>query len=414
MPFRPQFPASLRYLNARLRPFKSTMFWGSLTVLSLVGVFVWEAWKHPEWLFPQPEDEQTLSTTESGETKLSKEDSAIAADIDSLPVLIEQMDSAKLNLPPLSVNEPNSAPQTPNPVNQLIDQQMAEAVKAGNSAQTGNLTTAPGSENPFLQQLQQQFNFDPANANRSDSASIPGTANASVYSNNNLNNLASPTSRSLPPSPLQAALERYANPISSSTPAPTPAPQVQTPTDNKPAAESNPPTQQRTQPIPTVPGQGYIPAAPYPMTQGYSPIPGQVYQPGANYVAPVYPAVPGQVYPGGSPYVGTPYVGTPVYPTAVPGQVYQSISPYTGSPVYNVPPQPIPVAPSTLPINPANIGQQPAYVNGVPTGVPGYTVSPNIGPQLQPSGLPPQQANSTPVPRRIPRGDDNPLINPNP
>jgi pterin-4a-carbinolamine dehydratase len=400
MPFPPQLPPSLRYLNARLRFFRSTMFWGSLTVLSLVGVFVWEAWHHPEWLFPQTEDEESVSTTESDATKLSKEDSAIAADIDSLPVLIQEMDSAKLNLPPINVNAPNSTQQTPNPVNQLIDQQMAEAVKAGNSAQTGNLETTSGSQNPFLQQLQQQFNFDASNAG------IPGTANASAYSNNNLNNPASPNSRTLPVSPLQAALERYANPIS--PPQPTPTPQVQTPSDNKPAAESNPLTQQRNQPIPTVPGQGYIPAAPYPM-QGYSPVPGQGYQSGNAYVAPAYPTVGGQVYPTGSVYVGT-----PVYPSTVPGQVYQSISPYTGAPVYNAPSQPIPVVPSNVPINGVNINQQAGYVNTVPTGIPGYTVNPNIAPQLQPSGLPPQPINSTPVPRRIPRGDNNPLINPNP
>ena len=90
---------SVRYLIARLRHWTQPAVWAPLAVLCAGGVFIWEVSVHPERLSIDSEEEAASNNPAS--LGLSAEDSAIAAEIDSLPVLVNQLNgstSSGLNL----------------------------------------------------------------------------------------------------------------------------------------------------------------------------------------------------------------------------------------------------------------------------------------------------------------------------
>ncbi|MGE5657844.1 MAG: hypothetical protein ACM37W_14660 [Actinomycetota bacterium] len=98
-------PPSLRYLKARLRPLAQPLLWGPVLVVALGMLALWELSVNPEWL--NTEDEVvTASSNPSGNGEISAEDSAIAADIDTSSVLVEELNrsaaSSLLNTPNLS------------------------------------------------------------------------------------------------------------------------------------------------------------------------------------------------------------------------------------------------------------------------------------------------------------------------
>ncbi|WP_445244376.1 hypothetical protein [Microcoleus sp. OTE_8_concoct_300] len=91
---------SVRYLIARLRHWTQPAVWAPLAVLCAGGVFIWEVSVHPERLSIDGEEE-AASNNSGSLPGLSAEDSAIAAEIDSLPVLVNQLNgstSSALNL----------------------------------------------------------------------------------------------------------------------------------------------------------------------------------------------------------------------------------------------------------------------------------------------------------------------------
>jgi len=95
-----RFPTSVRYLIARLRHWTQPAVWAPLAVLCAGGIFIWEVSVNPERL--RIDGEQEAASNNSGSLPgLSAEDSAIAAEIDSLPVLVNQLNgstSSELNL----------------------------------------------------------------------------------------------------------------------------------------------------------------------------------------------------------------------------------------------------------------------------------------------------------------------------
>jgi hypothetical protein len=91
---------SVRYLIARLRHWTQPAVWAPLAVLCAGGVFIWEVSVNPERLSIDGEEE-AASNNSGSLPGLSAEDSAIAAEIDSLPVLVNQLNgstSSGLNL----------------------------------------------------------------------------------------------------------------------------------------------------------------------------------------------------------------------------------------------------------------------------------------------------------------------------
>ncbi len=93
------FPTSVRYLIARLRHWMQPAVWAPLTVLCAGGLFIWEVSVHPERLSIDGE-EVAASNNRDALGGLSAEDSAIAAEIDSVPVLVNQFNrsNSELNL----------------------------------------------------------------------------------------------------------------------------------------------------------------------------------------------------------------------------------------------------------------------------------------------------------------------------
>ncbi|WP_445171678.1 hypothetical protein, partial [Microcoleus sp.] len=95
-----RFPTSVRYLIARLRHWTQPAVLAPLAVLCAGGVFIWEVSVNPEKLSIDGEEE-AASNNPGSLPGLSAEDSAIAAEIDSLPVLVNQLNrstSSELNL----------------------------------------------------------------------------------------------------------------------------------------------------------------------------------------------------------------------------------------------------------------------------------------------------------------------------
>jgi hypothetical protein len=84
---------SVRYLIARLRHWTQPAVWAPLAVLCAGGVFIWEVSVHPERLSIDGEEE-AASNNPASLPGLSAEDSAIAAEIDSLPVLVNQLNGS--------------------------------------------------------------------------------------------------------------------------------------------------------------------------------------------------------------------------------------------------------------------------------------------------------------------------------
>ncbi|MEG4209002.1 hypothetical protein [Microcoleus sp. S13_B4] len=95
-----QFPTSVRYLIARLRHWTQPAVWAPLAVLCAGGLFIWEVSVNPEKLSIDGAEEVTTNNPASL-SGLSAEDTAIAAEIDSSPVLVNQFNgstSSEVNL----------------------------------------------------------------------------------------------------------------------------------------------------------------------------------------------------------------------------------------------------------------------------------------------------------------------------
>ncbi|MBW4489428.1 MAG: hypothetical protein KME12_16705 [Trichocoleus desertorum ATA4-8-CV12] len=88
MPFSKQLPAPVSHLKARLRALKRPMVWGPGIILLLIVFFTLEYWLHPEWF----DNTRSATNVEEGfNPSVSLEDGAIGADIDSLPLLLNQL-----------------------------------------------------------------------------------------------------------------------------------------------------------------------------------------------------------------------------------------------------------------------------------------------------------------------------------
>ncbi len=98
MPHRPYPPAYLRYLQARLSIFRQSAFWGISLFLLSIGIISWEYWLKSDHISQQQNSkvipEQPVIQSDS---TMSDEDKSIAADIDNLPVLLNDFQQAALS-----------------------------------------------------------------------------------------------------------------------------------------------------------------------------------------------------------------------------------------------------------------------------------------------------------------------------
>jgi hypothetical protein len=142
MPPRNYPPAFFRYLKARLWNFRQPGFWGTAVFLVIIGLVVREYWLNPNILTHQPKPEVT--TQPLTDNIFSNEDKAIAADIDNLPVLLNDFEPVNLST---SVNAPQENTQnkkSENFLEDVINKQNA----AANQAKSANINLGIVNSNP--------------------------------------------------------------------------------------------------------------------------------------------------------------------------------------------------------------------------------------------------------------------------
>lgn len=92
-----RLPTSVRYLIARLRYWMQPTVWAPLAILCAGSLFIWEVSVNPEGLSIDGEDAAT-SNNPTPIAGLSAEDSAIAAEIDSVPLLVNKFNRSNPEL----------------------------------------------------------------------------------------------------------------------------------------------------------------------------------------------------------------------------------------------------------------------------------------------------------------------------
>ncbi|MBR8839455.1 MAG: hypothetical protein DSM106950_36990 [Stigonema ocellatum SAG 48.90 = DSM 106950] len=153
MPRRYYPPAFLRYLKARLWNLARPGFWVPAIFLSVVGLGIKEYWTHPDFL--TQEQKKPVVSHQPVNSSLSQEDKAIAADIDNLPVLYNEDQTA---LPPTPSTDSDNIQQSKTKplLDDLNSKSLVSAseVKPNPSVDTANSSPALKLENPFLTQAQ--------------------------------------------------------------------------------------------------------------------------------------------------------------------------------------------------------------------------------------------------------------------
>jgi hypothetical protein len=86
-----RFPNSLRYFAARLRAWSRPTILVPIVIFCIGGLLLWEVAVNPELISNDEEEEVTDSNLTSQEGAISSEDSAIAAEIDTVPFLTNQL-----------------------------------------------------------------------------------------------------------------------------------------------------------------------------------------------------------------------------------------------------------------------------------------------------------------------------------
>jgi hypothetical protein len=206
---RRQPPLARRYLIARLRPLTRPVFWAPAIVLMLVMLFTWEFWTRPEFLSYLG----IQASTEADKDALSAEDRAIGADIDTLPLLLNDVG---ISANPASANQPEAAKATQS-TNLASLPGIPIAGSTSNSPQPtvglfGNLSNSPTSVQRFgLPDPNNSGGQQPSTSNQT-----PFVTQQQIFSANNLLNLSS-TPSPLPQSPLQAALAEAKNATTNAT-----------------------------------------------------------------------------------------------------------------------------------------------------------------------------------------------------
>ena len=249
MPISHNLPASLRYLKARLWILKRPMVWGSATVLVLAAFFIYEFWNHPEWLLV---DDALRSSTPSRENLAVSEtdqndpatssDDAIAIDIDSLPVILSEINESDLEAAEASANQTQTDDSAADsrlgrsPLSALSRADISSAPNASGSSYPFNPSDSSSLDGGLL-----GFNLNPSNSPAASSAPnqsgllSPFTPRSSRGIANIYNTPSS--SGYAPPSALQTALEQSERSAverqsqSSSAPAAQPSAQGQNPQD---------------------------------------------------------------------------------------------------------------------------------------------------------------------------------------
>ncbi len=149
-------PAYLRYLKARLWNLARPGFWGTAIFLSVVGLIIKEYWTRPDFFTSFSGQKKQVASQKPTNSTLSAEDKAIAADIDNLPVLFYDIDSAASLAATTTTPKQNTQPNNNNSLLNDISKQQAAATnaKSNSGLKLANPTPTAKVENPFVVQAE--------------------------------------------------------------------------------------------------------------------------------------------------------------------------------------------------------------------------------------------------------------------
>lgn len=217
MPALKQLPAPVSHLKARLRTLKRPMVWGPAAILGLVLLFTLGYWFRPAWFSAR---NNRTNDASSFNPSLSSEDSAIGADIDSLPLLLKQFESS-IELPdgasvgtasdkakPLSIlSQPSTTPGEAGTASNLTDpnRQRSSSLLANPNLSTPANPLAPSSTTSSLSRVQVP---NSPTMGALSTLGAGGTEPSLLPDQTLLGSSPSSTNVPLPVSPLQRALEQ--------------------------------------------------------------------------------------------------------------------------------------------------------------------------------------------------------------
>ena len=228
MPRFNRFPPSVRYLTSRLRRWTQPAVWVPLAVMCAGGLFIWEVAVHPERL--SIDSEEAARSNNPASAALSADDSAIAAEIDSVPVLVDELNRSNSELSLLNSSLVKGKglfdeirdrgleiPKAPSVPEQAVRNILVPGLNLANPA-----VSAP---NSGLQNLKEQNSSATAVSSFSGQGGLisgiqsiapdpAGTAAATFAPAFSGANSGTPSENPVPLSPLQAAMQKYqaANP----------------------------------------------------------------------------------------------------------------------------------------------------------------------------------------------------------
>lgn len=219
---KPTSPA-VRKIRAKLRNYTRPFVWGSVLILGLLTLLIWEFSNNPEGFYLlnlEDEEELEVGNEPEGWMEMSPEDSAIAADIDSSAVLLNDLKQMEPP-PPIPL-------LTPSNTNRRSRSTRSEPIPIPSSGNRG----VEGEQDPNqnwedLYKLPELSILPPSDNAASESEELPevsilgvptppennnGTppppGNPSGIYSGSVNNLEAPNLTQLPVSPLQSAMDR--------------------------------------------------------------------------------------------------------------------------------------------------------------------------------------------------------------
>ena len=222
MPFSKQLPAPVSHLKARLRALKRPMVWGPGLILVLIVLFTLEYWLHPEWF----DNTRSATNVESGfNPSVSLEDGAIGADIDSLPLLLNQLNGVVADeTGDANQKQSDKTATKPSLFSELLKSQDQAASQNGGNLPNSNSAAPQSSPNSSLLRGSNGLPGQPLvgatpGLTGIGSSSLPSAVPSSLLPPSGIStptpslNLNSPNASSTnPPAPvsaLQTALEQY-------------------------------------------------------------------------------------------------------------------------------------------------------------------------------------------------------------
>ncbi|KAF3886125.1 MULTISPECIES: hypothetical protein [Nostocales] len=206
MPQRHYPPASLRYFKARLWNLARPGFWGTAIFLSVVGLVVKEYWVQSDLTDRQ---ENLVNANKSTNTSLTPEDKAIAADIDNLPLLVNE--SVPANVPKVKNPNKNQANKNKTLLERLNTQTQSSASNNNTSSaesRAGNSASSNKIENPFLAQAETLLKFSNSQDTTQPTSSQTAVGQTSSSLGIGLNNGTEVKQNTTQESPLQTALNK--------------------------------------------------------------------------------------------------------------------------------------------------------------------------------------------------------------